>query len=93
MPRGKSESATPLPETKASPSETPSNRHGSTRMPATCPLERYAQLVADGEVPFPSDLPAAQAAQLEVLVRALLRERLVTYIARQIAWELANESG
>ncbi len=56
-------------------------------------LDRWAQLLADGEVEFPDDLPAGQAERLLALVRRRRRNRLVTLIARQIARQIGRDVG
>jgi hypothetical protein len=48
-------------------------------------IPRLAQLVADGEIPFPQDLSPEQDAQLTQAVRILNRKKTVSFIARQIA--------
>ena len=57
--------------------------------PAADPVARLADLVADGRVPFPPDLPAAERARLAAAVRARLRDRLVGLVARAVAADLA----
>lgn len=52
-------------------------------------LERLAELVADGRVPFPLDLSPVDAARLAHAVRARSADRLVDYIAQAIAADLA----
>ena len=61
--------------------------------PTTERLDRLADLVADGEVDFPAGLGPADAARLTVLVRRRLRDRLVRYIARQIALDIHRAAG
>jgi hypothetical protein len=47
--------------------------------------QHIAALVADGKIPFPTDLPIAEAPALAEAVRRLRYDRLVRYIARAIA--------
>ena len=54
---------------------------------------RVARLIADGELPFPADLPAADAAALAAEVRRLRRGRLVRHVARAIAEDLLRDAG
>lgn len=48
-------------------------------------LRRWAQIVAAGEEPLPQDLEPSQTSALADRVRQLRRERLVGFIARQVA--------
>lgn len=54
-------------------------------------LERWAQLLADGELDFPPDLPAAQVEQLVALVQCRRRQRLIRWLASEIARHLQRE--
>lgn len=56
-------------------------------------LERWAQLIADGEVSFPGDLAPEQAQRLQRIVRERMRRRLIRFIARRIAKEIAGGAG
>jgi len=56
-------------------------------------LMRLAQLVADGELPFPGNLPLERRQRLLVEVQRHRRERLVHYIARAIAEDILREAG
>lgn len=51
-------------------------------------IERWAPLVANGEVPFPKDLARDQRTLLLFEVNRLRRGRLVRYIARAIASDI-----
>jgi hypothetical protein len=55
-------------------------------------LARLAELVADGEAEFPTQMSEEDAEPLRRLIRQQLRERLMRYIARQIAVDLHNSS-
>ena len=52
-----------------------------------------AQLVADGELPFPGDLPLELEQQLLSEVQRRRRERLVRHIARAIAEDILRGAG
>lgn len=79
--------------------------HGSTNGPVSAnpavgkesersvDLERWAQLIADGEVSFPGDLAPERAEILRRKVRECMRRRLMRFIARRIAKEIAGGSG
>ena len=54
-------------------------------------MERWAQLLADGEVEFPEALPAHQAEALVAEVRRLRRKSLIRFIARQIARHIKRD--
>lgn len=54
-------------------------------------MERWARLLADGEVEFPEALPAHQAEVLLAEVRRLRRKRLIRFIARQIARHIKRD--
>ena len=51
-------------------------------------LMRLAQLVANGELPFPTNLPAERSQRLLVEVQQRRRRKLVKYIARMIALDI-----
>lgn len=51
-------------------------------------LERLAELVADGRIELPGDLPHESLQRLVTLVREIRRHRLVTFIARCIAVDI-----
>lgn len=48
-------------------------------------LERWAELIASGETPFPENLGARDSETLLAMVRSRRRQRLVRFIAREIA--------
>lgn len=54
-------------------------------------LEMMADLVANGEFPFPKDIPAEQYIQLVTEVGIRRRKRLVKFIARSIAREICQK--
>ena len=54
-------------------------------------LDRLAQLVASGEVTLPEDLSADQMDRLVRKIRQCRRRRLVQYLARAIAVDIAAE--
>ena len=54
-------------------------------------MERWARLLADGEVEFPEALSAQQAEALLTEVRRLRRTRLIRFIARQIARHIKRD--
>lgn len=56
-------------------------------------LDRVANIVAQGEFPFPTDLAPDQAEQLANEVRKRRYRRLVQYIARSIAMDIHLASG
>jgi hypothetical protein len=56
-------------------------------------LDRVARLVADGQIPLPDDLDDADLSRLVDRVSALRRRRLVQFIARAIAADLADDPG
>jgi hypothetical protein len=56
-------------------------------------LAPWAELVARGEAEFPVGLSRAQEAQLRQQVRQLRRARLVKFVARQIALDIARDCG
>jgi hypothetical protein len=76
------------------PQSSQSNAHaaGSERTPfAKSPNEhqaRIAQLVADGQVELPLELPQEQLRDVIDLVRNRRRQRLVSHIARCIAIDI-----
>ncbi len=51
-------------------------------------LGRVAELVANGELPFPANLPAERSQRLLVEVQQRRRRKLVKYIARMIALDI-----
>lgn len=53
-------------------------------------LARMAEVVANGQVPFPTDLPESEAERLRLLVVCRRRKRLVTLIARAIARDIKD---
>ena len=55
---------------------------------STDQLTRWADLIANGEVGFPANLPAGQLRELIAEVRQLRRNRLIDYIARAIALDI-----
>lgn len=54
-------------------------------------LDKCAQLIAVGEVEWPTDLSAEQQRELQALVRRFRRAKLVKFIASQIAADIARE--
>lgn len=58
-------------------------------------LARWAALVADGSEPMPAEgsVPPDQLGRMTRRVRALRRRRLVRFIARQVAKDLAQTRG
>jgi len=54
---------------------------------------RFAQLVADGELPFPRSLSLERKQRLLSEVQRCRRDRLVHYIARVIAEDILREAG
>ena len=46
---------------------------------------KLAQLIANGELPFPSGLATEDANRLAVMVRIRRRNQLVSFLARQVA--------
>ena len=76
------------------------NRHKSqsfAELPALAndatELRRLASLVADGEIPLPTDLPDRDLLALCRHVKKALRQRLVQYVARAIAMDIHRERG
>lgn len=55
-------------------------------------LANCAQLVASGEIEWPSEISVEQAEELELLVRRARRVRLVKLIASSIAADIAREA-
>lgn len=55
-------------------------------------LDRIATQVADGGVPFPTDVTPLQGQILAEAVRRLFRERLLQYIAHAIAVDIWDNS-
>ena len=51
-------------------------------------LDRWASLVADGQVPFPKELPSQTQEVLGRKVSRLRRLRLLRFIARTIALDI-----
>lgn len=77
------------------------NRHGGERPPEpgpalplmgcaadSIPLDRLADLIADGRLPFPTDAHAPDRDRLLTLVRARLRDRLLALVARAVARDI-----
>jgi hypothetical protein len=56
-------------------------------------ISRWAELVAEGQEPMPGGLAPAAAEQMLQQVRRLRRARLVCYVARQLARDIAGEAG
>jgi len=54
---------------------------------------RWTELVANGEVAFPTGLDAGQRVRLVNEVRRRRRSRLVHYVARAIAQDIARTGG
>src|SRR5262249_50888357 len=74
------------------PRHTPS-RTGSTATPQASALsegeiDRWADLIADGQASFPADLPPIDQDRLRAAVQRRRRNRLVRHIARAIALDL-----
>lgn len=57
----------------------------------TTDLRALAQLIADGEIPFPMDRQAHERRRLVVLVRERRRRRLIEYLAQQIARSILSD--
>lgn len=55
-------------------------------------LERLAQLVADGSIPFPPDWDADVAGRLAFEVLRIRRTRLIRFIARVMATSIRREA-
>ncbi|MCA9207945.1 MAG: hypothetical protein KDA55_06295 [Planctomycetales bacterium] len=55
-------------------------------------MERWAQLLADGDVEFPPDLLESQVAALVNQVQLRRRRRLIQWLAREIARYLQREN-
>jgi hypothetical protein len=51
-------------------------------------LDRLADMIADGRLPFPTDAPAPDRDRLLALVRARLRDRLLALVARAVARDI-----
>ena len=66
----------------------PSERSRAT---SAVDFERLADLVANGEVAWPTDLPEQQATDLTRMVRDRLRSRLVRITSRLVAAELTQD--
>ncbi|OYW25144.1 MAG: hypothetical protein B7Z55_00110 [Planctomycetales bacterium 12-60-4] len=58
--------------------------HGTADEVAT-DFGKLPQLIADGEIPFPMDRQIQERRRLAVLVRQRRRQRLIDYLAQQIA--------
>jgi hypothetical protein len=56
--------------------------------PESLDLARCAQLIAVGQIPFPSHLPSDEVRKLAIEVLRLRRERFVRYIAGAIACDI-----
>ena len=56
-------------------------------------VARLAAMVARGETPLPTGLPANELADLLERVHRLRRDWLITYIARAIAHDIADALG
>jgi hypothetical protein len=54
-------------------------------------VDRWAMLIARGETEFPDELPEVDRDELLRTVRRLLRDRLVAFVARVIAFDLQRE--
>lgn len=67
--------------------------NGAAQEQPVLDLVRTAELVAKGEVAFPSDLSEQESKKLTSLVREQLRERMVRHIARQIVAEILGGAG
>lgn len=55
--------------------------------------DRWAQLIANGDAGFPTDLPTEVKADLISKVSQLRRSRLLKYIARAIADDILRARG
>ncbi len=53
-------------------------------------LNRLAEMIADGRLPFPIEAHHLQRDRLLVLVRLKLRERLLSLVARAIARDIRD---
>jgi hypothetical protein len=72
----------------------PSSASSDAPQPGSQPPERLARLadlVAGGEVAFPTGLDPAEDERLTAMIRARLRARLVRFIAQQIALAMHRE--
>lgn len=92
MPDSRHEMVGPESEPDAS---TPVDPSSSGSVEAGAPrgdqLERWAQLLADGEVTWPTDIAEPWATELTGMVRRKLRTRLIKQIARLIAGHMTGD--
>ena len=65
----------------------PNNVHHDIS-PTPKQFDRVAELVANGELPFPENLTAKRSQRLLVEVQQRRRRRLVKFIARMIALDI-----
>jgi len=81
------------PSTANSDGREPPSSAPATEELSTDQLTRWADLIANGEVGFPANLPAGQLRKLIAEVRQLRRDRLIHYIAHAIARDIHRERG
>lgn len=70
--------------------------HDSTSSPKSASVDaksrntfaRQAEVVANGQMPFPVDLPESEAERLRLEVVRLRRKRFIAFIARAIARDI-----
>ena len=67
-------------------------RHG-VHVPAShTDDKRLAELIGNGEIPFPNDMAATKRSKLAALVRERRRLQLVHFLAQQVAQHLADRA-
>ena len=71
------------------PSESTSD-HSAETTTSELDRNRLADLIADGELPFPQSISAEEALRLATKVRERRRTTLVDFLARQIAQQLCD---
>lgn len=54
-------------------------------------IPRQAELIAEGTIPFPDNLGEGQAVEIALAVQLVRRKRLIKFIARQIAADIASD--
>lgn len=75
--------------TNPGPEENPSVANAAESLLLTVDqLARWAELIARREAEFPSGLESSQEKVLQQQVQRRLRQRLVQFIARQIAYDI-----
>ena len=83
----------PFPTSPLDAADTHETDTSVQNVPSDQQLRRTAELVANGDLPLPLDLPDEQLAKLVREVQERRRRRLVHFVARAIAMDIVSGNG